>query len=244
MPDRPPRLAVLIDADNTSAKIADGLFEEIARIGEANVRRVYGDFSSSRLKGWAGLLALHGMLPVQQPSHTTGKNATDIGLVIDAMDMLHAGGLDGFCLVSSDSDFTQLAARLRESGYEVYGFGTQKTPVSFVKACKRFIYTENLGDALAGGAPAKKSREPIRKATEQIRKVIQKIEGEGGWANLGAVGTQLSALASDFDPRNYGFKKLSDLVREIPTMEVGAENGTLRVRIRSKTSKPKATAKR
>jgi hypothetical protein len=146
---RSPRLAVLIDADNTSAKIVDGLFEEIAKIGEASVRRIYGDFSHSRSKSWADTLSKHAIIPQQQFAYTTGKNASDITLVIDAMDLLHSGRFDGFCLVSSDSDFTRLAARIREQGVDVFGFGEHKTPESFRQACRRFVYTENL---LAGAA--------------------------------------------------------------------------------------------
>src|SRR5213075_3024999 len=141
---RSPRLAVLIDADNASARIAPGLFEEIAKIGEASVRRIYGDFSSTRLKSWADILSMHAIMPHQNFAYTQGKNASDIALVIDAMDLLHSGRFDGFCLVSSDSDFTRLASRLREEGADVYGFGAQKTPESFRQACRRFIYTENL----------------------------------------------------------------------------------------------------
>ncbi|HEX6114914.1 MAG TPA: NYN domain-containing protein, partial [Geminicoccaceae bacterium] len=138
---RSGRLAVLIDADNTSPRIADGLFEEIAKIGEASVRRIYGDFSGQRLKSWADILFKHAIIPHQNFAYTAGKNASDIALVIDAMDLLHSGRFDGFCLVSSDSDFTRLAARIREQGTDVYGFGTQKTPESFRQACRRFIYT-------------------------------------------------------------------------------------------------------
>ena len=141
---RSPRLAVLIDADNASAKIADGLFEEIAKIGEASVRRIYGDFSNAASKAWADILSKHAIIPQQQFAYTTGKNASDITLVIDAMDLLHSGRFDGFCLVSSDSDFTRLAARIREQGVDVFGFGEQKTPESFRQACRRFVYTENL----------------------------------------------------------------------------------------------------
>src|SRR6188472_1410865 len=152
---RSPRLAVLIDADNASAKIVDGLFEEIAKIGEASVRRIYGDFSAARSKAWAEILSKHAIIPQQQFAYTTGKNASDITLVIDAMDLLHSGRFDGFCLVSSDSDFTRLAARIREQGADVFGFGEQKTPESFIQACRRFIYTENLlPEAIAATAAA------------------------------------------------------------------------------------------
>ena len=149
---RSPRLAVLIDADNASAKIADGLFEEIAKIGEASVRRIYGDFSNPRSKAWADTLSKHAIIPQQQFAYTSGKNASDITLVIDAMDLLHSGRFDGFCLVSSDSDFTRLAARIREQGVDVFGFGEQKTPESFRQACRRFVYTENL---LSGAASSR-----------------------------------------------------------------------------------------
>ena len=150
------RFAVLIDADNTSPRIAAGLFEEIAKFGEASVRRIYGDFSSPRMKSWADILQKYAIDPYQQFAYTTGKNASDIALVIDAMDLLHSGRFDGFCLVSSDSDFTRLASRLREEGADVYGFGAQKTPESFRQACRRFIYTENLLPEAEVPTPPKK----------------------------------------------------------------------------------------
>src|SRR5690606_13165202 len=139
---RSPRLAVLIDADNTPARIADGLFDEIVKLGDAIVRRIYGDVTSPHLKAWVELLTRHAIIPQQQFAYTEGKNASDITLVIDAMDLLHTGRFDGFCLVSSDSDFTRLASRIREQGVTVYGFGEEKTPESFRQACHRFIYTE------------------------------------------------------------------------------------------------------
>src|SRR3954468_14927839 len=158
------RLAILIDADNTSPRIVAGLFEEIAKFGEASVRRIYGDFSSPRLKSWADILQKYAIDPYQQFAYTTGKNASDIALVIDAMDLLHSGRFNGFCLVSSDSDFTRLASRLREQGGDVYGFGAQTTPESFRQACRRFIYTEKLlprARASASGAASKsKSLQP------------------------------------------------------------------------------------
>ncbi len=158
---RAPRLVVLIDADNASARIAPGLFEEIAKIGEASVRRIYGDFSGTRLKSWADILSTHAIMPHQNFAYTSGKNASDIALVIDAMDLLHSARFDGFCLVSSDSDFTRLAARIREQGVDVYGFGEQKTPESFRQACRRFIYTENLlPEAPAPDQPEKPDARP------------------------------------------------------------------------------------
>ncbi|MGB3322273.1 MAG: NYN domain-containing protein [Mycolicibacterium fortuitum] len=240
---RSPRLAVLIDADNASAKIADGLFEEIAKIGEASVRRIYGDFSSARSKAWADVLSRHAIIPQQQFAYTTGKNASDITLVIDAMDLLHSGRFDGFCLVSSDSDFTRLAARIREQGTDVFGFGEQKTPESFRQACRRFVYTENLLPSAAANepeaAPAWKPLQPPTAAVPIIRKIIAQMESEDGWVPLGAVGTQLANLASDFDPRTFGFRKLSDLVRKTNAFEIDhPEGGMLRIRI-----KPEAAAK-
>lgn len=234
---RSPRLAVLIDADNTSAKIVDGLFEEIAKIGEASVRRIYGDFASPRSKGWTEVLSRHAIVPQQQFAYTTGKNASDITLVIDAMDLLHSGRFDGFCLVSSDSDFTRLASRIREHGVDVFGFGEQKTPESFRQACRRFIYTENLlpSPPSSSGDPSNTSisLQPPSAATPILRKTIVQMDSEDGWVPLGALGTQLANLSSDFDPRTYGFRKLSDLVRKTGAFELDqTEAKALRVRIK------------
>jgi len=239
---RPPRLAVLIDADNASSRIADGLFEEIAKIGEASVRRIYGDFSTTRLKGWADVLSKHAIIPQQQFAYTTGKNASDITLVIDAMDLLHSGRFEGFCLVSSDSDFTRLAARIREQGVDVFGFGEQKTPQSFRQACRRFVYTENLLPSASPGetaaTAATKALEPLGNAAAIIGKIIAEMETEDGWVPLGAVGTQLANLAPDFDPRTFGFRKLSDLVRETGSFDIEhPEGGTLRIREARSTGK-------
>src|SRR5439155_22790718 len=188
---RSPRLAVLIDADNASAKIADGLFEEIAKIGEASVRRIYGDFSNARSRGWADILSKHAIIPQQQFAYTSGKNASDITLVIDAMDMLHSGRFDGFCLVSSDSDFTRLAARIREQGVDVFGFGEHKTPESFRQAYRRFVYTENLLGGTANAQDAGSRSAPIQSydaATTVVKKVITQLESEDCWVTLGEVG--------------------------------------------------------
>jgi len=231
------RFAVLIDADNTSPQITEGLFEEIAKFGEASVRRIYGDFSSPRLKSWADILQKHAIDPYQQFAYTKGKNASDIALVIDAMDLLHSERFDGFCLVSSDSDFTRLASRLREQGADVYGFGTHKTPESFRQACRRFIYTENLLPEAAppagATAPQPKALKPPSAAIPILNKAISQIESEDGWATLGQVGQQISKLFSDFDVRTFGFSKLSDLVRKTGAFEVDkAESGHLRIRAR------------
>ncbi|WP_454852010.1 NYN domain-containing protein [Rhizobium binxianense] len=243
MPPEPrsPRLAVLIDADNTSAKIADGLFEEVAKIGEASVRRIYGDFSGTRSKGWADILAKHAIIPQQQFAYTTGKNASDITLVIDAMDLLHSGRFDGFCLVSSDSDFTRLAARIREQGIDVFGFGEQKTPESFRQACHRFVYTENLlsgkikeeGDVTTNDKPL----QPPSAAVPLITRVLTQEDTDDGWVTLGTVGKQLLNLTPDFDPRTFGFKKLSDLVRRTGQFDVERTEGSpLRIRVKQKGS--------
>jgi uncharacterized LabA/DUF88 family protein len=246
---RTPRLAVLIDADNASAKIAPGLFEEIAKIGEASVRRIYGDFSSTRLKAWADILSMHAIMPYQNFAYTSGKNASDIALVIDAMDLLHSGRFDGFCLVSSDSDFTRLAARIREEGVDVYGFGEHKTPESFRQACKRFIYTENLLPA----APDTASRTDAKVATaikqpnaaiKPIRTALAQLEGEDGWVALGSVGNQLTILAPDFDPRSYGQSKLSELVKKTGAFEMRQVEGRRGMFIRLKAAPAKASGRK
>jgi uncharacterized LabA/DUF88 family protein len=239
LPDenRRARLAVLIDAENASSKIADGLFEEIAKIGDASVRRIYGDFANSRSKGWNETLARHAIVAQQQFANTTGKNASDIALVIDAMDLMHSGRYDGFCLVSSDSDFTRLASRIREQGLDVFGFGEEKTPESFRQACRRFIYTENLLPT-ASSAGGEARIEPLRKPSASvpiIRKIIAEMETDNGWVPLGAVGTQLANLVSDFDPRNYGVRKLSDLIRKAGAFELETPpGGAMRVRVAPK----------
>ena len=204
---RSPRLAVLIDADNASAKIVDGLFEEIAKIGEASVRRIYGDFSNPRSKAWADTLSKHAIIPQQQFAYTTGKNASDITLVIDAMDLLHSGRFDGFCLVSSDSDFTRLAARIREQGVDVFGFGEQKTPESFRQACRRFVYTENLLTGAANSQDAASTSKPLQPpsaATPIIMKVITQMESEDGWVPLG--GSWNTAGQPGFRLRSQNFR--------------------------------------
>jgi uncharacterized LabA/DUF88 family protein len=231
------RFAVLIDADNTSPRIAAGLFEEIAKFGEASVRRIYGDFSGTRLKSWAEILQKYAIDPYQQFAYTTGKNASDIALVIDAMDLLHSGRFDGFCLVSSDSDFTRLASRLREEGADVYGFGARKTPESFRQACRRFIYTENLLPEAAPeavGAGRTEPGQPASSAVQILNRAISQMETEDGWVGLGVLGRRLANMASDFDPRTYGFRKLSDLVRGSGAFEIDErEGGAMRIRPRA-----------
>ena len=245
--NRPRRFAVLIDADNTSPRIAAGLFDEIAKFGEASVRRIYGDFSSPRLKSWIEILQKYAIDPYQQFAYTSGKNASDIALVIDAMDLLHSGRFDGFCLVSSDSDFTRLASRLREQGADVYGFGEQKTPESFRQACRRFIYTENLlpdtqTATLEEGSP-RRALEPPSGAIPILNKAIAQMETEDGWVGLGLVGQRLANIASDFDSRTYGYRKLSDLVRKTEAFDMEQPKGRA-MRIRAKTTQlPKTRSK-
>jgi hypothetical protein len=224
------KLAVLIDADNASSAIAAGLFEEIAKIGEASVRRIYGDFTGTRLKGWAEIAPLYACLPHQNFANTVGKNASDIALVIDAMDLLHSGRFDGFCLVSSDSDFTRLAARIREQGVDVFGFGETKTPASFRQACKRFIYTENLGPTITAAVPPTAGETvgkimratglPPEAAAALIQTALGQLEDQAGWYFLGAVGQRLITLTPDFDPRNYGCAKLITLIERIDVFDV------------------------
>lgn len=235
MPDpRTPRLAVLIDADNVPAGYAEAIFEEIAALGEASVRRIYGDWSAMRLNAWAKKVAALGLVADQQFSNTKGKNASDIGLVIAAMDFLHSGLFDGFVLVSSDSDFTRLAARIREQGLDVYGIGEKKTPEAFRMACKRFIYVENLGveapaplreaDQSAGApqepAPRPGGKEAPAKAIPLIIAAMRAIDPDGEWYSLGQVGQYITQANPDFDTRTYGSAKLSDLVRKISRFEV------------------------
>lgn len=243
--DRPQRLAILIDADNASPRAAAAIFEEIATIGEASARRIYGDFSGTRLKGWAEVLATYAIIPQQNFANTVGKNASDIALVIDAMDLLHSGRFDGFCLVSSDSDFTRLAARIREQGLDVYGFGERKTPESFRRACKRFIYTENLlspaensapsgigaGETLSAGGS---SKQPPSAAIPLIQTALSQMDDVDGWHFLGAVGQRLAALMPDFDPRTYGCPKLLTLIEKSGAFDVRREN--LKVFIRRTTA--------
>jgi uncharacterized LabA/DUF88 family protein len=221
-------LAVLIDADNASAAIVEGLFEEIAKYGVASVKRIYGDWTGPQLSGWKKVLLEHSIQPIQQFAYTTGKNATDSSMIIDAMDLLYTHRFEGFCLVSSDSDFTRLAARIREEGLEVYGFGEQKTPKPFVSACDTFIYSELLRkeqiseepetvspSAPTSGAPATETvaAKPQKAPTALIARVIDDISDEDGWASLAALGVTLKKLKPDFDARLYGYAKLSDLIK-------------------------------
>lgn len=219
-------LAVLIDADNAQASIIHELLAEVSRYGTASVKRAYGDWTTPSLKKWKDHLHGSAIQPIQQFSYTTGKNSTDSALIIDAMDLLHAGGLNGFCLVSSDSDFTRLATRIRESGLVVYGFGERKTPKPFVAACDKFIYSDILKPAKSGDTKEKPQAEPLK---PMITEAINAVAQDDGWANLGAVGSALQKTNPSFDPRNYGCQKLGELVRKqnyILVKDVSATSGS------------------
>jgi len=217
------KLAVLIDADNTKPAIIEGLLNEVAKYGIASVKRIYGDWTSTNLRSWKEKLLQNAIQPIQQFSYTTGKNATDSAMIIDAMDLLYSEKLDGFCIVSSDSDFTRLAARLRESGHTVYGFGEEKTPKAFVSVCDKFIYTEILDDSQEAedeeSRPSSKQKKVFKvdkKLLKLLHDAVDDIADESGWAYLGGVGQKINNRSTDFDPRNYGFKKLGDMFRAIP----------------------------
>ena len=250
------RLAVLIDADNAQASVIEGLLAEVAKYGLASVKRIYGDFTSQQLAQWKKVLLQHSIHPVQQFAYTSGKNATDSSLIIDAMDLMYTGRFDGICLVSSDSDFTRLAQRLREEGLIVYGFGERKTPDAFVQACDKFIYTEVLREEVAelpasqpiAKKPAEKAAEsppaklpdakPQQSASteaapaklsvpfELLKQAIEEASDDEGWAHLGAMGSYVNKVKPGFDPRLYGQKKLSDLLRKYPRHFTVEERGT------------------
>lgn len=209
------RLAVLIDADNAQPSITEGLLAEVAKYGVASVKRIYGDWTTPSLGGWKSILLEHSIQPIQQFRYTVGKNATDSAMIIDAMDLLNTGRFDGFCLVSSDSDFTRLASRIREEGLLVYGFGEKKTPKPFVSACDKFVFTEVLrfeGDTAPASKPKTgKQLKGDTKLVNLLRGALEAASDESGWAHLSAVGSNVIKQAPEFDPRNYGYGKLGEL---------------------------------
>ncbi|MFW5420933.1 NYN domain-containing protein [Nocardiopsis sp. CNT-189] len=211
------KLAVLIDAENANPAVAGELLAEVARYGTAQVKRAYGDWTDAQLKGWKEQLLAQSIQPIQQFAYTTGKNASDAAMVIDAMDLLHTGRFGGFCIVSSDSDFTRLAVRLRESGLTVYGFGERKTPEPFVAACDKFIYVENLRTETTPGRAGAPGRAPAAALKSDsalvtlLRHAVEASSDEDGWAHLAAVGHIITEQRPDFDSRTYGYAKLSDL---------------------------------
>ncbi len=210
------RLAVLIDADNAQPSIVEGLLSEITKYGTANVKRIYGDWTLPGLKGWKEVLLQHSIQPIQQFGYTSGKNATDSALIIDAMDLLYTGKFDGFCIVSSDSDFTKLASRIRETGLIVYGFGEKKTPKAFVSACDKFIFTEVLRSKDSSDEKiVRKTKSQLTRDTNLVnllRNAVEASSDDSGWAHLASVGSNIAKQAPEFDPRNYGYKKLGELV--------------------------------
>ncbi|MFH0841327.1 MAG: NYN domain-containing protein [Bacteroidota bacterium] len=225
------RLAVLIDADNIPFSNVKGMLEEIAKYGTPTFKRIYGDWTKPTVAGWKSVLLENAITPVQQYSYTRGKNATDSAMIIDAMDILYSGKVDGFCLVSSDSDFTRLATRLREAGMKVIGIGERKTPSPFITACDKFIYLEIINSPASGQYQAsdkKKKGKPVHvkqkseesdkqiqvsKAKRLIASSITDLADENGWAYLGDVGNLILKKQPDFDPRNFGFAKLTPLIK-------------------------------
>ena len=246
MTDQPRRLAVLIDAENAQAALLNELFAEIAKYGVASVKRAYGDFTSTNLNAWKAALLKHSIKPVQQFNNTVRKNASDIALVIDAMDLVHSKRFDGFCIVSSDSDFPGLASRIREEGLTVYGLGEKKTPSSFVEACDKFIYTEILKGP-ARPSSGKRETSPATKAASVPPEILRALQDavedaadESGWAHLGRVGQLIGSRLTDFDSRNYGHGTLTSLMEASGGFELqrrGPEGGSQQVFARVKTKR-------
>jgi uncharacterized LabA/DUF88 family protein len=225
------RLAVLIDADNAQPSLTEALLAEVGKYGVANVRRIYGDWTLPNLAGWKKVLAEHAIQPIQQFRNTVGKNATDSAMIIDAMDLLYTERFDGFCLVSSDSDFTRLASRIREMGLTVYGFGERKTPQSLVSACDKFIYVDVLreSEAAAEGKGRRADHADLKRDHKKLerlfREAIEASSDEEGAAQLGSVGSFIAKQAPDFDPRNYGFRKLRELAAALELFEIEERRG-------------------
>ena len=221
-------LAVLIDGDNIPSKKVKEMTEEIAKYGNATIKRIYGDWTKPNLAGWKSVLLANAITPVQQYSYTTGKNATDSAMIIDAMDILYSNKVNGFCLVSSDSDFTKLAIRLREAGMKVYGIGEKKTPEPFIVACDKFIYLEILGpdsdDVDQKNIKGKKTKKTFDKITNKVVSLIyttiSDAADEDGWAFLGDVGTLLLKKQPNFDSRNFGYQKLTPMINSIDMFEI------------------------
>jgi len=224
-----PLLAVLIDADNVPAKYARAILKEVTSYGEPGLRRVYGDWSSQQLSGWTKTAQELGLVQHQQTANTKGKNASDIGLVIDAMDILHAGHFNGFVLVSSDSDFTRLASRIREQGLTVIGIGEAKAPDALKNACNRFVAIENIyqntEDAPQSAPAPKIDPQTMTSARDLIFEAMEKIDLDDEWYPLGRIGQQIQADKPDFDTRTYGKKKLSDLIKELKVFETKSGPG-------------------
>ncbi len=241
--DRDNKIAVLVDAENVSEKYAQDLLDEVTNYGIPTYKRIYGDWTNPQLSSWKNSLLTYSFTPIQQYSYTSGKNSSDSAMIIDAMDILYSGKVTGFCLVTSDSDFTRLAMRLREAGMLVIGMGEKKTPQPFIKACEKFIYLEVLKNAeekaeeksdvksdkgekeedkkekKAAEKPAVSSVVPLKKVRAAIRDIVNSIGNDDGWAYLADVGNNLSKRMPDFDARNYGYRKLADLVSTFSGLE-------------------------
>jgi uncharacterized LabA/DUF88 family protein len=218
------KLAVLIDADNAQPSIIEGLLAEIAKYGTTSVKRIYGDWTTPYLRSWKEVLLLYSIQPIQQFSYTVRKNSTDAASIIDAMDLLYTNKFDGFCIVSSDSDYTKLASRIREAGLVVYGFGEKKTPEPFVSACDKFIYTEVLTSKEADAQPiTRKSTNDLKQDTKLVnllRNAVEASSDESGWSHLAPVGSNVAKQAPDFDPRNYGYTRLGELIAATKLFEI------------------------
>ena len=235
MDDAEKRIAILIDADNAPASKIDVILAEVARHGAANVRRAYGDWKSPNLKPWEATLHAYAIRPIQQFAYSKGKNASDMAMVVDAMDLLYTRRVDAFAIVSSDADFTPLVMRILTDGVKVYGFGEQKTPEPFVNACSQFTYVERLIQ------PSAKADDPVLKASDtknlrgdtrlvqMLHNAVDAASGDDGWAHLGEVGNQIGNQAS-FDARNYGYRKLSDLIEATELFEVKRQNQAVFIR--------------
>lgn len=240
------RIALLIDADNAPAAKIDVILAEVARHGAANVRRAYGNWKSQNLFGWEKVLHEYAIRPIQQFAYSSGKNASDIAMVIDAMDLLYARNLDGFAIVSSDADFTPLVMRLLTEGVKVYGFGEKKTPDPFVNACSKFTYIEALGQPTSAGPTAAtppKTAKELRGDTrlvQMLRSAVDSASGDDGWSHLGSVGSQVSNQAS-FDSRNYGYRKLRDLIEATELFEVRRDNQIVSIRDKARAKAKAAT---
>jgi hypothetical protein len=240
------RLAVLIDSDNSTASVTTELLEEIAKYGTPTIKRAYGDWTTTNLAGWKEELLRHAIQPMQQFAYTRGKNSTDSALIIDAMDLLYAGNLEGFVIVSSDSDFTRLATRLRESGMTVYGLGRRNTPAAFVAACDRFIYLDLLSQEPQESPPQASDDEeptPVRPDLQPLLSTaISSTSKDDGWSHLGEVGSYLSKSRAAFDPRDYGHTKLGELVRAqsyVEVKDVPGPSGFNQLWVRLKPKAPK-----
>ena len=241
MPEDEKRIALLIDADNAPASKIDVILAEVARHGTANVRRAYGNWKSPNLQPWEATLFTYAILPIQQFAYSRGKNASDMAMVVDAMDLLYARSLDAFAIVSSDADFTPLVMRILTNGLKVYGFGEQKTPEPFVNACSQFTYVEGLGQPSAvlnepvlRAADGRKLRSDTR-LVQMLRNAADAVVGDDGWAHLGQVGSQIGNQAS-FDSRNYGYRKLSDLVEATELFEIRREEKIIFIRDKKKSA--------